>query len=220
MSEVQPESPSRPRTALCSVARTVARSARRSVARSSARVDPRLSRLVAAVAIALSGPVAAAPWHPDAVFVQAAAGEHTQAISGGAQWQVTRAWRWSEGVDATGHLEVEIGRWRSSLSAGGASWAWVSQFSLVPVLRWSGAGSFGWYAELGIGPSYLTPVFQSRDKRFSSRFQFRDHLSVGRRWGSDGRNDLSVRLEHFSNAGIERPNPGINRLALRYTRRF
>jgi lipid A 3-O-deacylase len=157
---------------------------------------------------------------PDAGFLQMAAGENTQSASLGLQWQVTGAWNWTPSVDLTGHLEVEFGRWRSEVDAAGVDWAWVSQLSLVPILRWSGRGEQGWYVELGIGPSYLTPIFQARGRRFSSQFQFRDHIGVGRRWGEAGRHDLSLRFEHFSNAGIERPNPGINRVALRYTRRF
>jgi len=48
------------------------------------------------------------------------------------------------------------------------------------------------------------------DKRFSTMFQFGDHLGVGYRFGTKGAFDLSYRYQHLSNASIKRPNNGIN----------
>lgn len=123
-----------------------------------------------------------------------------------------RRWR---GVRLSGYFELDLGRWHAEQD-GRRSHAWVSQISVVPVLRLSGDGWRGWYVEAGVGPSLLTPLYESKDKRFSTRFQFRDHLAVGRRFGESLRHEVALRLEHFSNAGITRPNPGINLLGLRY----
>jgi lipid A 3-O-deacylase len=43
---------------------------------------------------------------------------------------------------------------------------------------------------------------------------------VGRSFGADRRHELSLRVSHFSNCGIETPNPGENFLQLRYATKF
>ena len=64
------------------------------------------------------------------------------------------------------------------------------------------------------------PVFQSRSRSFSTEFNFQSHLAVGYALGAHGEHDLALRIEHFSNAGIRQPNPGIEFVSLRYTYRF
>jgi hypothetical protein len=48
------------------------------------------------------------------------------------------------------------------------------------------------------------------DKRMSTKVQFGDHLGAGYRFGVKGAWDLSYRFQHLSNAGIKKPNDGIN----------
>jgi lipid A 3-O-deacylase len=190
---------------------------------------PRLARPLAAVLVpaALVAPAWAdqivngsSALLPDSVFAQAAYGEGTHAATVGLQWHPPWHWHPTRHSRVGLYLELEFGRWRAEFDGGGSAWSWVSQFSLVPVLRWSGPADEGWYLEIGVGPSYLTPVYRSATKRFSSQFQFRDHLGIGRTFGQHGRHDLSLRIQHFSNAGIERPNPGLNMVGLRYSWRF
>jgi len=45
-------------------------------------------------------------------------------------------------------------------------------------------------------------------------------VGIGRRFGDRGRHEISMRVEHFSNGSIKKPNPGENFLQLRYTRYF
>lgn len=158
--------------------------------------------------------------HPDAAFAQAAYGDDTQAATVGLQWHPRWHWRPTRRSRLSLYFEFELGRWRAEFDASDSAWSWVSQFSVVPVLRWSARADNGWYLEIGVGPSYLTPVYRSATRRFSSQFQFRDHLGIGRTFGARGRHDLSLRILHFSNAGIERPNPGLDMVGLRYSWRF
>ena len=39
-------------------------------------------------------------------------------------------------------------------------------------------------------------------------------------FGARGEHEVSLRLQHFSNAGIKHPNPGETFVRLRYVRRF
>ena len=99
--------------------------------------------------------------------------------------------------------------------------AWVTQLGLTPVLRYRfDGGDSPWFAEAGIGVNVLAPVYRDGDRQFSTAFNFGDHLALGRSFGAGGRQELSLRLQHFSNAGIKHPNPGINFVQLRYSVAF
>ena len=158
-------------------------------------------------------------WQPDAVFSQVGAGTATDSWSVGAQWHWRRAWLLRDWLLLRGRWEFAVGRWRADEGASGDE-AWVTQLSAVPSLRLSGSSSRGWYAEIGSGPSVLMPVFQSRSRSFSTELNFQSHLAVGQALGAHGENDLALRIEHFSNAGIREPNPGMDFVSLRYTYRF
>ena len=174
----------------------------------------------ASIGVSQSSPAAGSAWLPQNVLLQAAGGEETESITLGLQWVLPYRWHPTAQTLIEGRFEIAFGRWRARQADRESAWSWVSQLSLVPVARWRGLADSGPYLEIGIGPSYLTPIYESFEKQFSSQFQFRDHLAAGWTWGEAGRHDLSVRFEHFSNAGIERPNPGINLIGLRYTMRF
>lgn len=160
---------------------------------------------------------------PDAAFVQAALSSgqpDTIATDLGMQWHWSRRWHWSQTLRLSGFVELALGRWAPAMEDRSSDPTWITQVTIAPVLRWSGPSETGWYFELGIGPSWLNPVYRSVHTQFSSRFQFRDHLGVGKRWGERGQHDLGLRFVHFSNANLELPNPGVNFLALRYTLHF
>jgi len=69
------------------------------------------------------------------------------------------------------------------------------------------------YVEAAVGFHMLSSHQITTGRIFSTRFQFGDHLGAGIRFGA---HDVGVRIQHLSNGGIARPNPGINFLVLRY----
>jgi lipid A 3-O-deacylase len=159
-------------------------------------------------------------WRPDGVYSQLGAGDATDTWSIGGQWQWRRTWTVRESLLVRGRWEFALGRWRTDLGEDGPEHAWVTQLSLVPTLRLSSLSQRGAYAEVGSGPSLLMPVFRSQDRAFSTEFNFQSHFAVGYVLGERGEHDFGVRIEHFSNAGIREPNPGMNLVSMRYTRRF
>jgi lipid A 3-O-deacylase len=157
---------------------------------------------------------------PSTVFAQVGVGDQqTQAYLLGASWD----WAWQRQVgpgSVGGYFEGAFGRW-TTRDNGVRSTAWPTQISLTPVLRFHPNGSLRpWFAEIGVGANYIVPVFDSGRKRFSTEFNFGDHAAVGRQFGPGDRQELSVRIEHFSNAGIEHPNPGENFVQVRYAYRL
>jgi hypothetical protein len=161
-------------------------------------------------------PGAREPLVPSAVFAQVGFAENANAQGVGAAWRLP--WRHDgESVVLTSHLELAVGRWRSEKPP--ANTTWFTQAGLTPVLRLQRRGG-RWFAEAGIGLNVIAPLYRNGDRRFSTRFNFGDHLAVGLRFGPRGEHGVALRLQHFSNGGIEKPNPGEDFLQLRYLREF
>ncbi|NNU42053.1 acyloxyacyl hydrolase [Ramlibacter montanisoli] len=154
---------------------------------------------------------------PDAVFVQVGIGEHVKSMTIGAVWD----WEWKRSHRAgllTGYTEISVGQWR--VREGGDE-RYSTQFGITPALRLYPAGvAYGWFVEGGIGANAISPTYRNGSDRFSSVFNFGDHLGVGRRFGTQGQHEIGLRVQHFSNCGLDTPNPGENFVQLRYTQRF
>lgn len=159
------------------------------------------------------------PLRPSAVFAQAGVAEHAHTLSAGATWE----WRWKRQFRsgaASGYWEASLGRWASDREAGNTT-AWVTQLGITPIFRLQPSSwNPGWFVEGGIGVNLLMPIYENRDKRFSTTFNFGDHLAVGRSFGASGRHEIALRLQHFSNAGIRHPNPGEDFLQVRWSVRL
>lgn len=177
----------------------------------------RLSPCLALGCLAAAFGVRAEGWRPDAAALQVGRGNLTEAVSAALQWDWQREWRLGPSLRLSGNWELALGRWRVERER---NHGWITQLTVVPNLRLSNVHGTGWYGELGIGASLLTPAYRSRDRRFSTRLNFQDHLSVGYVWGMRGEHDLSLRVDHYSNAGVREPNPGIEIYSLRYTHGF
>lgn len=155
---------------------------------------------------------------PSSMFVQAGVAEqHTQTYSAGATWN----WRWQQQYSfgmIYGYSEASFGRWITEVGNGGS--AWETQVGLTPVFRLQPVNARKWFAEIGIGVNLILPIYRSESKTFSTEFNFGDHFAIGRQFGSRNQHELALRVQHFSNGGIDHPNPGENFLQLRYSRRL
>jgi lipid A 3-O-deacylase len=153
---------------------------------------------------------------PSTLFIQAGVGDQrTEAYMGGVTWDGNWHKQYSF-VDVSGYFEAALGRW-TTREGGISSSAWATQIGLTPVIRLRPSGNaHDWFAELGVGANYIVPLYRTDHKRFSTEFNFGDHLSIGRQFGGHRQHELALRVEHFSNAGIAHPNPGENFLQLRY----
>jgi lipid A 3-O-deacylase len=157
---------------------------------------------------------------PSSLFVQAGVGDQdTHAYVAGATW----TWNWHRHISfltASGYFEADIGRWTTD-DHGVARSAWATQIGMTPVIRLQPSGRTDrWFAEIGVGANYIVPLYQTGHKRFSTEFNFGDHFGIGRQFGQHRQHELMLRMQHFSNAGIEHPNPGENFLQLRYSRKL
>lgn len=135
----------------------------------------------------------------------------------GAQWNWQKKWFESNGWFLGGYWDASIGRWHSADEGGSHD---VTDFGVTPVFRYQKAGGIGPYLEAAIGFHYLTNTDITQQKRFSTHFQFGDHIGAGYRFGKNGEYDLAYRLQHLSNCGLDHPNPGINFHQIRFEYHF
>ncbi len=127
---------------------------------------------------------------------------------------------WSHGTTRLEALgEIAVARWRfpQPTAAGRGR---ITVVGFTPYLRLRDARVARWFFDFGIGLNTLSDLYETRDRRFSTRFQFSDHLAAGRSFGDADAIELSYRFVHYSNAGIRHPNPGLNFHVLRVEYRF
>lgn len=177
-------------------------------------------RTLAFAVLALGGATApaAAQDGRSVFFVQGGSGEKgVDAASVGVQWP----WAWRSaalGGELSARTELFGSAWRADTAGGRENFF---QLGLVPLLRYRFAeGRSPWFLEGGIGVSVMDKRFVTRDRAFGSTWNFSDTVAVGRSFGEQGRHEVSLRLQHTSNAGVKKPNPGLNLVMLRYAGAF
>lgn len=154
-----------------------------------------------------------------ALLMQRGIGEGVETLALGAIW--TLPWSAADGRLAV-YGELSLNHWESRPRTPGDTGS-LLQLGLKPVLRYVAASSDTWavFAELGIGLTVTSKVYRKGpDRRFSSPFNFGDHVAIGWRFGERLENEISLRAEHFSNGNIKLPNPGENFRELRFVRWF
>lgn len=148
-----------------------------------------------------------------AIFVEASAASrrHRNQVAGvGLRWPVSAPW-----LRAAGALEVGMHRWSPPADGGGDQRV---QLAVVPMLRWRPAPRWpAWFVEAGIGLSWHDGPYADKPGERITRWNFQDVLAVGRSVGPGAGQEVSLRWSHVSNAGLRKPNPGDDRLSVRWT---
>ncbi|MET3107027.1 lipid A 3-O-deacylase [Oxalobacteraceae bacterium GrIS 1.18] len=85
---------------------------------------------------------------------------------------------------------------------------YVTDFGVTPVLRWQEVDQHGWFAEIGVGAHYFSKKYDNDRRAFSTNFQFGDHAGIGYQFNDHF--EVTVKFQHYSNADIKKPNPGVN----------
>ncbi|WP_313083548.1 acyloxyacyl hydrolase [Pulveribacter sp.] len=154
------------------------------------------------------------------VYVQAGrARGDTDALTLG----VTLPWRSFQrelwGGQLRGYWDVYLSRWSYDAAPGRGGHSTL--LGITPTLRLTpdhGRSALFW--EAGIGATYADKRYVTPDREFSTRFNFASHLGVGLQFGERRQHELALRVQHVSNAGIKKPNPGNNFVQLRYAMHF
>jgi lipid A 3-O-deacylase len=126
-------------------------------------------------------------------------------------------WRLGSWIVKTS-VEADLAYWHSRSDQTGHQS--LFEVGVTPVFRFAPASdAYRFFVEAGIGAHFLSHTSIS-GRQFSTSFQFGDLIGAGWRFGGRRQYEISLRVEHFSNAGIAHPNQGIEFAMLRLARRF
>ncbi|WP_077002440.1 acyloxyacyl hydrolase [Variovorax sp. KK3] len=187
------------------------------------KIESRATLLLAAALMSLSFPARALEDHVTSLYVDGGRAPHNDTSTNSVTLGVVLPWGsphrfW--GTAVTSYADLFLSQWRAptvdrsehrSFTQIGAIALWRFRFD---------EGASPWFIDAGLGVTSMNDRYETPDRSFSTRFQFTEQLGIGRNFGEQGRHELSLRVQHFSNAGIRRPNPGENFYKLRYAYRF
>jgi hypothetical protein len=138
-----------------------------------------------------------------------ATGTRTKMIRFGVQSDDQHKFFASNGNHVAVYWDFTIAQWRANY--------WMSvpnarknfwDIGATPVLRWKRDSGKGLYGEFAAGYHYLTSYYDNDGNKMSTRFEFGDHIGLG--YVFDNGVDFSMKIQHFSNGGIKKPNTGAN----------
>lgn len=131
----------------------------------------------------------------------------------GVQQDFPRSWWQTSTGRLTGYWDAGLTHWEAD--GGGTN---TQSLSVSPVLVYEFSGNgIRPYLEAGIGLA----VFRNNtvdERQLGSEWQFEDRLGVGFRFGAG--HALGLRALHYSNAGLKKPNGGIDAYTLYYQLRY
>ncbi len=112
------------------------------------------------------------------------------------------------------HWDLWASHWQGPAGDAGGRRTYT-QLGAMAVWRHALGTSSPWFVELGFGGTVMDRLYRSPDDTFSTAFQFTESAGLGYRFGPRDRYELSLRLQHVSNGGIKKPNPGATFAKLR-----
>lgn len=146
-------------------------------------------------------------------------GNFTQMIRIGAQWDWRQKWFENESSFLGGYWDLTAAGWHATryFNIPGNIQNLVD-LGITPVFRLQRHGGIGPYVDAAIGAHLLSDRYDANGRNLSTRFEFGDSLGIGYRFPSGW--DVGLKIQHFSNGGIEEPNSGVNFIVVRGSRRF
>lgn len=156
----------------------------------------------------------------DGASLSLGSGDGTDMVRAGLQWNWQRRWFDSGSWYLGGYWDFSVGYWHDHGSAGDNQN--IVDLGATPVFRFQRNVTSGVapYVEGAIGVHLLSHTYVDAGRRFSTGFQFGDHLGVGMVFGPRQQYDLAYLFQHLSNGGIRNPNNGINFNQIRFAYHF
>lgn len=176
----------------------------------------------ALTALAVVAPALAAPASDqliDRASLEFGGGTKVQMVRVGLQKDWSRRWFESNGTHLSGYWDVSLAQWRGNayLNVDGQHQN-ITNIGFTPVFRLQADDRKGWYGEAGVGVNLLSKRYDNDASQLSTLFQFGDHIGVGYVFGNQW--DVGMKIQHFSNGSIKKPNDGVNFLVLKVARAF
>lgn len=166
--------------------------------------------LVWAAVAAMSGQIVSAQ-AADVSLDIGQTGDSTMVYRLGTQFDFSRSWLQTHSGRLTGYWDAAYTYWEGDETSSNHS------LSFAPVFVYEFAGeTVRPYVEAGVGVA----VFENtdlEDNDLGSSFQFENRVGLGLRFANQ---QIGVRAMHYSNAGIQQPNDGVEAYTLHYRLSF
>lgn len=174
-------------------------------------------RAVSLILLAFPGAVFAASI--DSASLEIGGGAKVQMVRFGVQNEWERKYFQSNGTHVAAYWDFSIAQWRgnayNNISGQRQN---IIDIGATPTFRFRSDDLKGWYAEAGIGYHLLSELYNNDNNKLSTAFQFGDHLGAGYVFHNGW--ELGMKLQHFSNGGIKKPNSGVNFITVKLARPF
>lgn len=150
----------------------------------------------------------------DSTSFEFGTGNQTKMVRFGAQWNWNKQWWQSNGSHIGGYWDLTLAHWQGDRYRDVADATQnITAIGITPVFRFQNDNLKGFYAEAGIGAHLLSELYDNNGRKLSTAFQFGDHLGIG--YVFQNNLDLGIKLQHFSNGSIKKPNHGVNFVVVR-----
>ena len=156
---------------------------------------------------------------PDSASLEVGTGNKTQLVRIATQWDWGSKWWQSNGTHIGGYWDLSLANFKENRFQNIKDRRQnLTDIGFTPVFRFQKDDKKGLYAEAGIGIHLMSHLYDNNGRRFSTAFQFGDHIGAG--YVFNNGLDLGLRVQHFSNGGIKDPNSGANFAVIRTAYRF
>ena len=152
-----------------------------------------------------AGSVSAAPTH---WIIQSDTGDRVRAVGFGAAFRGFGELAAGENWRLGHHWVLGLSRWGSKRHDFGDRHLWDAWTANVLRVELAAGARVVPYAELGLGAHLLSKT-RIHARKFSTAFQFGEHLALGARFGPRHAHSFALRLSHVSNASMKSPNDGM-----------
>lgn len=155
----------------------------------------------------------------DSASLEFGTGNRTDVTRVALQWSWDRQWRKRIGTHIGGYWDVNLAQWRGNRYQNQpGNIQRITAVGITPVFRLQNDDLTGLYGEAGVGVRHLFELYDNNGRQLSTNFQFASHLGIGYVFRNNI--DLGLRLQHFSNGSIKKPNGGVNLIVARASYRF
>ncbi|GAC1329146.1 MAG: acyloxyacyl hydrolase [Collimonas sp.] len=172
------------------------------------------TRLKILAAACLLAGVHASSFAVDSVSFELGTGNKSQLARAAVQWDWNTALWQGSSMQLGGYWDLSLAEFRQNQYQNiPGQKKNLTDIGFTPVFRFQSNDKKGLYGEAGIGVHLMSHLYDNNSRRFSTAFEFGDHLGTGYVFGNGL--DVGIKLQHFSNGGIKKPNSGANFAVLR-----
>lgn len=155
----------------------------------------------------------------DSASFEFGTGDKTKMTRVGAQWKWENQWWKSNGTHIGGYWDATLAQWHSNRFQNiPGNTQNITAIGITPVFRFQNDSLKGFYAEAGIGAHLLSELYDNDNRKLSTRFQFGDHIGIGYVFAN--KLDVGLKIQHFSNGSIKKPNSGVDFAVVRIRHQF